>query len=88
MQSAFGSKLSIIGEAGKHVEGLITELSGGAMKVRFFEPGALVPTLQGWDAVKAGSIDVMYGTAGYHVGKIPALSFFSAVPFGPRAGEF
>jgi TRAP-type mannitol/chloroaromatic compound transport system substrate-binding protein len=30
----------------------------------------------------------MWGTAGYHVGKVPALSFFSAVPFGPRADEF
>ncbi len=88
MQSAFGSKLSIIGEVAIRYEGLIKDLSGGAMKIKFFEPGSLVPTLQGWDAVKAGSIDAMWGTAGYHVGKIPALSFFSAVPFGPRAGEF
>ena len=87
MQSAFGSKLSIVGEAGARLEHVVRDLSGGAMKLKFFEPGSLVPTLQGWDAVKAGSIDAMYGTAGYHVGKIPALSFFSAVPFGPRAGE-
>ncbi|MDE0941967.1 MAG: TRAP transporter substrate-binding protein [Alphaproteobacteria bacterium] len=88
MQSAFGGKLSIIGEAPVRFEKQIMAMSGGAMKIKFFEPGALIPVLQGWDAVKAGSIDVMWGTAGYHVGKIPALSFFSAVPFGPRAGEF
>ena len=87
MQSAFGSKLSIIGEVAKRYEGIISDMSDGNMKIKFFEPGALVPTLQGWDAVKAGSIDAMWGTAGYHVGKIPALSFFTAVPFGPRGGE-
>jgi TRAP-type mannitol/chloroaromatic compound transport system substrate-binding protein len=87
MQSAFGSKLSIIGEVAKRYEGVVSDMSAGAMKIKFFEPGALVPTLQGWDAVKAGSIDAMWGTAGYHVGKIPALAFYTAVPFGPRAGE-
>jgi len=87
MQSAFGSKLSIIGEVAARYENIIDDMSGGAMKIKFFEPGALVPTLQGWDAVKAGSIDAMWGTAGYHVGKIPALAFYTAVPFGPRAGE-
>ncbi len=87
MQSAFGSKLSIIGEVAKRYENIVKDMSGGAMRIKFFEPGALVPTLQGWDAVKAGSIDAMWGTAGYHVGKFPALSFFTAVPFGPRAGE-
>jgi len=87
MQSAFGSKLSIIGEVAARYEPLVEDMSGGAMKIKFFEPGALVPTLQGWDAVKAGSIDAMWGTAGYHVGKIPALAFFTAVPFGPGPGE-
>ena len=87
MQSAFGSKLSIIGEVAARYENVIDDVSGGAMKIKFFEPGALVPTLQGWDAVKAGSIDAMWGTAGYHVGKIPALAFYTAVPFGPGPGE-
>jgi TRAP-type mannitol/chloroaromatic compound transport system substrate-binding protein len=87
MQSAFGSKLSIIGEVARRYQDIVSDMSDGAMKIKFFEPGALVPTLQGWDAVKAGSIDAMWGTAGYHVGKYPALSFFTAVPFGPRAGE-
>lgn len=88
MQSAFGSKLSIIGEVARRYQDIIGDMSGGAMKIKFFEPGSLVPTLQGWDAVKAGSIDAMWGTAGYHAGKFPALSFYTAVPFGPRGGEY
>ena len=87
MQSTFGSKLSILGESGKHFEALVKELSDGELNIKFFEPGALVPSLEGFDAAKAGSVDAVWGTAGYHVGKVPALSFFTAVPFGPRASE-
>ncbi|MBT3788238.1 MAG: TRAP transporter substrate-binding protein [Alphaproteobacteria bacterium] len=87
MQSTFGSKLSILGETGKHFENLVKELSGGDMNIKFFEPGALVPSLEGFDAAKAGSVDAVWGTAGYHAGKIPAMSLFTAVPFGPRASE-
>lgn len=38
--------------------------------------------------IKAGSIDARWGASAYHVGKIPALSWFTALPFGPRAGEY
>jgi TRAP-type mannitol/chloroaromatic compound transport system substrate-binding protein len=87
MQSAFGSKLSIIGEVAARYEDIVKDMSAGDLNIKFYEPGALVPTLQGFDAVEAGSVDAMWGTAGYHTGKYPALSFFTAVPFGPRAGE-
>ncbi len=88
MQSAFGSKLSVIGEVADRFEGLIDGLSGGSFKVKFFEPGALVPALEAWSAVKAGSIESAWTTAGYHTGKFPALAWFSAVPFGPEMGEY
>jgi TRAP-type mannitol/chloroaromatic compound transport system substrate-binding protein len=88
MQSAFGSKLSIVGEVAARFEGLMDGLSGGTFKVKFFEPGALVPALEAWSAVKAGSIESSWTTAGYHTGKFPALAWFSAVPFGPEMGEY
>ncbi len=87
MQSTFGSKLSILGESGKHFESLVKTLSNGDLEFKFYEPGALIPSLEGFDAAKAGSVDAVWGTAGYHVGKIPAMSFFTAVPFGPGASE-
>ena len=34
MQSTFGSKLSIIGESGKHFEKLVTDLSGGSLNIK------------------------------------------------------
>jgi len=88
MQSAFGSTLSVVGEVAARFERIVDAASDGTFKVKFHEPGALVPTLQGFDSVKAGALDAMWGAAGFHAGKIPALSWFSAVPFGPRAGEY
>lgn len=88
MQSTFGSKLSIIGEGGVNFSNTVKTLSDGKLELKFFEPGALVPSLEGFDAAKRGSVDAIWGTAGYHVGKFPALAWFTAVPFGPGVGEY
>jgi TRAP-type mannitol/chloroaromatic compound transport system substrate-binding protein len=88
MQSAFGSKLSIIGEVAYRFEGQMDRISGGSMKIKFFEPGALIPPLECFDSVAKGAIESCWTTAGYHTGKIPALAWFSAVPFGPEMGEY
>ncbi len=87
MQSAFSSKLSVIGESGPRFSSNISRLSRGTLEIRFYEPGALVPPLEGFDSVKRGAIDAVWGTAGYHVAKIPALAWFTAVPFGPGPDE-
>ena len=87
MQSTFGSKLAVLGTNGVRFSKNISRVSGGSLEINFFEPGALVPALEGFDAAKAGSVDAVWGTAGYHVGKIPALAWFTAVPFGPAPDE-
>jgi TRAP-type mannitol/chloroaromatic compound transport system substrate-binding protein len=66
----------------------IGRLSDGKFTLKFFEPGALIPANEGFDATSKGSIDSAWTTAGYDVGKHPALAFFTAVPFGPSMGEF
>ena len=63
-------------------------MSGGKFEVKFFEPGALIPPLECFDAVSKGSIESCWTTPGYHTGKYPALAFFTTVPFGPGFGEF
>jgi TRAP-type mannitol/chloroaromatic compound transport system substrate-binding protein len=88
MQSAFASKLPVIGEVVRRFQKNVNAISGGTFHIKVYEPNALVPALEGFDAVKKGSIDAMWGASAYHVGKIPALSWFTAVPFGPRAGEY
>ena len=63
-------------------------MSDGNFEIKFYEPGALVPALECFDAASKGSVEACWTTPGYHTGKIPALAFFTTVPFGPQYGEF
>mgnify|MGYP002713099571 CR=1 FL=1 len=88
MASTFPSKLVQLGTLGKGLEERVAAVSGGQIELKFYEPGALVPALELFDAIKAGAVDAGWSTPGYWQGKEPALSLFAAVPFGPSAGEY
>ncbi|WP_197520946.1 TRAP transporter substrate-binding protein [Bradyrhizobium icense] len=88
MQSTFGSQLPHLGPSGVRFSKDIERMSGGKFEIKFFEPGALVPALECFDAVSKGSVESCWTTPGYHTGKYPALAFFTTVPFGPSFGEF
>jgi len=88
MASSFSSQLDVIGPTGMRFAEKVTKMSGGGFEIKFFEPGAIVPALQVFDAASAGSIEIGYSAAPFFVGKIPAASFFGTVPFGPQTGEF
>jgi len=88
MQSAFGSTLVHLGPAGLKFAEQIKVMSEDKFQIKFFEPGALVPALECFDAISKGSIESCWTTPGYHAGKIPAVQFFTTVPFGPQLGEF
>ena len=88
MHSAFASKIPIIGTGAVKLEEVVDSISGGSLQLKFFEPNALVPGIAYFDPVSQGSIEAAWGTPGYVVGKVPAIAFFSAVPFGPSPGEY
>jgi TRAP-type mannitol/chloroaromatic compound transport system substrate-binding protein len=88
MASTYPANLTQLGTLGKKLEATVAAVSGGEIELKFFEPGALVPALEVFDAVSNGSVDAGWSTPGYWQGKEPALALFSAVPFGPEAGEY
>ena len=89
MQSAFGGQLVHLGTSGVRFSKNIDRLSSGKFQIKFFEPGALVPALECFDAASKGSVESCWTTPGYHTGKLgPGVAFFTAVPFGPQIGEF
>jgi TRAP-type mannitol/chloroaromatic compound transport system substrate-binding protein len=88
MQSAFGSALTHLGPSGVRFSKDISRMSNGKFDIKFYEPGALIPPLECFDAVSRGSIESCWTTPGYDTGKYPALAFFTTVPFGPSFGEF
>ncbi len=88
MTSTFPSSLTQLGTMGKRFSDQIKKVSGGNIEIRFYEPGALAPALEGFDAVSYGAIEAGWSTSGYWAGKEPALQLFGSVPFGPDAPEY
>ncbi len=88
MAGAFPSTMAILGEAELRTIDYIKRLSNGTIDIKFFEPGALVPGSQYFDAIGNGSLDMAYTAAGYFTGKDIAFAMFTSVPFGPGASEY
>ena len=88
MASGYSGSFVHLGTMGKRIETLASQISGGTFEIRFMEPGALVPALQVLDGVSNGSIEAGWVSSGQYAGRNTALALFSAVPFGPEAGEF
>ena len=85
---AFSTELPGLGTPIPRVAEQLELMSGGTLRMKVYEPGKLVPAFEILDAVSTGKINTGYTTAGYWAGKIPAAPLFSAVPFGPEAGEY
>lgn len=85
---AFGSHLPALGTPIKFIQAQLERVSGGDIKMRFYEPGKLVAPFEILDSVSSGKVNSGYSTSGYWTGKMPAAPLFAAVPFGPEAPEY
>lgn len=82
MQSWFPSKVPHAGTTGKDIETKLKAISSGNFRVQFYEPGALIPPKQCFEAVSKGSVQACWSTPAYWYGKEPAMALYSAAPFG------
>jgi TRAP-type mannitol/chloroaromatic compound transport system substrate-binding protein len=88
MGMAFPSANAILGPGQVALTEKVRKMSNGSIDMRHFEPGALVPASQYFDAVSNGSIDSAWTGLGFFTGKDIAFALFSSVPFGPEMGEY
>ena len=88
LASTYPSALIILGTMAKRFQEQIELISGGNIKFSFFEPGALSPPLETFDAVSYGALDSAWSSPGFWSGKVPALQTFAAIPFGPDSPEY
>jgi TRAP-type mannitol/chloroaromatic compound transport system substrate-binding protein len=88
MGAATPSSVAIVGTGPLYFIDKVKKLSAGSIDIKFFEPGALVPANQYFDAVASGSLDSAFTTLGFFTGKDVAFALFSSVPFGPEMGEY
>ena len=76
-----------LGEAAERVAQRISDMSDGAMEVKVYAAGELVPPFESFDAVANGSADMYHAAEYYWTAKSTAYPFFTAVPFGMTAQE-
>ena len=88
VQSGFQQNMPVIGEMLARVAEIVETGGRDDVRLRLYDPGKLVPTLQIFDAVASGKIEAGWAWPGYWMGKIPAMTVFGAVPFGPGADEY
>ncbi|MEM9421827.1 MAG: TRAP transporter substrate-binding protein [Pseudomonadota bacterium] len=76
-----------LGDAAEQTAKFITEMSGGAMRVRVYAANELVGAFESFDTVSDGSAEFYHAADYYWTGKSRAYPFFTAVPFGMTAVE-
>jgi TRAP-type mannitol/chloroaromatic compound transport system substrate-binding protein len=85
LASAFPKSNVLIGSWGFKVAEDVEAITDGQFRMRWYEPGALVPALELLDAVGKGSIEAAFQSPGFNTGKLPVAALFSSIPFGPDA---
>jgi TRAP-type mannitol/chloroaromatic compound transport system substrate-binding protein len=85
---AFPSTMPVLGDNPIYLTKALRDASGGAVQIKIFEPGELVPAFSIVDAVRDGKVQAGYTWLGYDQGKIPASALIGAVPFGMEPWEF
>lgn len=86
--SAYPLGLVQLGSLAQNLESNLNASSGGDIRIKLYEPNALVPALEIFDAVKTGAVDAGWAAPGFWQSKEPSLAVVSSVPFGPSAGEY
>ena len=76
-----------LGTGAQRMADRITAATDGALTVKLFAAGELVPPFESFDAVSNGTADMYHGAEYYWQDKSKAFNFFAAVPFGFTASE-
>jgi TRAP-type mannitol/chloroaromatic compound transport system substrate-binding protein len=85
---AFSTALPVLGDVILWIRDKLEAASGGSLVMKVYEPGKLVHPFEIFEAVSSGKINAGYTAVGYAEGKMPGISIFTAVPFGPEAPEY
>ena len=87
MVTAWPKGLPGLGTGAERLAERITKASDGRLNVKVFAAGELVDATGCFDAVSHGQVEMGHDSSSYHIDKLPAAGFFSAMPMGLTAGE-
>lgn len=66
---------------------LVETMTQGRLRIRVFAAGELLPGLGGFDAARAGTIEMNHAASYFWAGVAPQAQFFTTVPFGLSAQQ-
>jgi TRAP-type mannitol/chloroaromatic compound transport system substrate-binding protein len=84
--SSYPQNQTTAGRLGPHIVDMLNK--SGLFQAKHYDPGALVPAFQTFDAAQSGSIDCSHSSLGFYVNKDVAFAVVTVVPFGPGLGEY
>jgi TRAP-type mannitol/chloroaromatic compound transport system substrate-binding protein len=87
MVTTWPPNFPVVGEGCNMFADLVDRMSGGRMKIQVYGGGELIPSLECFDAVSNGAVELGHGASYYWAGKVPAGQFFASVPFGMNAQQ-
>jgi len=87
MVTTWPPNFPVLGEGCNLLSQWIADMSGGRMTIDVYGGGELIPSLECFDAVSNGAVEMGSGASYYWAGKIPAAQFFASVPFGMNAQQ-
>ncbi len=85
---AYPKSFAVLGHTPTDLAKELATASGGTLELKIFDPGALVPVLETFDAVAKGAVDAGYTAGTFWAGKDITFNMYSAVPFGPATEEY
>jgi TRAP-type mannitol/chloroaromatic compound transport system substrate-binding protein len=80
--SSFPKSLDTLFGAAEFFAERVKEATNGEIEISVYAAGEIVPALQAFDAVSDGTVELCHTCSYYFVGKDPAFTFGTTLPFG------
>ena len=77
----------LLQDAANIVSRRVSELTDGAFELRVYPAGEIVPPLEVFDAVSAGTVECAHGWGGYYIGKHNAFAIDGGLPYGMNPAQ-
>lgn len=87
MVTAWPANFPGLGTGAKLLARMIESASEGRIRITVYGAGEIVPAYEAIGAVASGSVEMGHGSPYYWKGKLEALQYLSAMPFGLTAQE-
>ncbi|MDF1748553.1 MAG: TRAP transporter substrate-binding protein [Alphaproteobacteria bacterium] len=87
MQTTWRENSPLLWTGPKLVADYVSKMSDGRLTIKLYAAGEIAPPLQVMDVVADGGLEMGHGYPPYWAGKLPAMQFFTPLPFGITTQE-